>query len=101
MSRSCEERIKSGSRDGAERAAPSPLSDPLDVCACVNSALLPMPSPIMARLYLNAVVPTTVAPFFAIASLVLMVIARDASAPGMVDGFGRHIEYLRDRKSVV
>src|SRR3546814_17151104 len=24
-----------------------------------------------------------------------MVIARDASAPGMVDGFGRHIEYLR------
>src|SRR3546814_6812928 len=54
-----------------------------------------MPSPIMARLYLSAVVPTTVAPFFAIALLVLMVIARDASAPGMVDGFGRHIEYLR------
>src|SRR3546814_19064349 len=24
-----------------------------------------------------------------------MVIARDASAPGMVAGFGRHIEYLR------
>src|SRR3546814_5656840 len=27
--------------------------------------------------------------------LVLMVIARDASAPGIVDGFGRHTEYLR------